>query len=179
MTEAHSWEEGVYYGATLRSETTAAATGATGVLRNDPMAMFPFCGYHMADYFSHWIRMKEKIANPPKIFRVNWFRQGPDGKLLWPGFGENIRVLKWMVERIHKEVWAMESPVGLMPQTFDIAGLAVHPDAVKELFRIDEDGWRSELVAAEEFFSGLSDRLLPDHPLRQVKERLERELGLN
>ena len=127
--EARDWAHGVYLGATLVSETTAAATGAVGIPRNDPMAMLPFCGYNVGDYFAHWLSMGKRLVRPPRVFHVNWFRTGDDGKFLWPGFGENIRVLQWILERVDGAQGARSTPIGLVPtrEAFNLEGLDVGP----------------------------------------------------
>lgn len=158
--EARDWAHGVYMGATLVSETTAAATGTTGIPRNDPMAMLPFCGYNMADYFGHWLSMGKRLVTPPKIFHVNWFRQDDGGAFLWPGFGENIRVLKWITERIAGRVPAHATPIGNVPteSAFDTAGLDVHAIDFDALTRIDPQSWLAELAQNEDFIRTFGDR---------------------
>jgi phosphoenolpyruvate carboxykinase (GTP) len=137
-------------------ETTAAASGAVGVVRRDPMAMLPFCGYNMGDYFQHWLNMGKKIANPPKIFNVNWFRLNDEGHFIWPGFGENFRVLKWMLDRCMDKVGAVETPIGYVPKPEDIEleGLDdVSPDTMKELLSIDKASWLDDVKNIREFYS--------------------------
>ena len=137
------------------SETTAAATGAVGTTRRDPMAMLPFCGYNMADYFPHWLDMGKRIPHPPKIFHVNWFRKGADGKFLWPGFGENVRVLKWILERVEGKGEAEETPIGYVPtrNALTLDGLKITHEAMHELFRVDPDDWEIDLAGRAESFS--------------------------
>ena len=137
--ESRNWQHGVFVGATMASETTAAATGAVGVTRRDPMAMLPFCGYNMGDYFGHWLEMGAKLKNPPKIFHVNWFRKGADGKFLWPGYGENVRVLKWMLDRIEGRADATETAIGNVPTpgSLTLDGLSISRDTLDELLRVD------------------------------------------
>src|SRR3990170_4749831 len=162
VVEAPSWEEGVYLGATLGSETTAAITGEVGVVRRDPMAMLAFCGYHMGDYFDHWLKMgKRDNAKLPKIFYVNWFRKSPEGKFLWPGFGENSRVLQWIVERCEGKAGAVESPIGYLPrpEDLDLRGLSVDPANLKLLLSVDPDEWRKELPAIKAHLETFGDRL--------------------
>jgi phosphoenolpyruvate carboxykinase (GTP) len=158
--EARSWRHGVYVGATMVSETTAAATGALGVPRNDPMAMLPFCGYNMADYFRHWLSVGKNLRHPPKIFHVNWFRSR-GGRFLWPGFGENIRVLKWILGRVEGQAGARETPVGLVPShgSLDVTRLDLAPDNLDLLTAIDGDEWIEEARRSLEFLSRFGDRL--------------------
>jgi phosphoenolpyruvate carboxykinase (GTP) len=159
--EAFNWQHGVYVGATMASETTAATTGDVGVTRRDPMAMLPFCGYNMADYFQHWLDMGKRIPHPPKIFHVNWFRKGPDGKFLWPGFGDNVRVLKWILERVEGTGQAEETPIGFVPtrSALTLDGLNLSPDTLRELFRVDADDWEVDLADSREFFAKFGTRL--------------------
>jgi phosphoenolpyruvate carboxykinase (GTP) len=162
IVEAPTWEDGVYMAATLGSETTAAITGKVGVVRRDPMAMLAFCGYNMADYFSHWLKMGRSVQQPPKIFRVNWFRRDANGKFIWPGFGENMRVLQWVVERCQGQARGIETPLGTMPRYEDLtwAGLdRLSPAQFAELERIDNGAWREELSAHDELFGKFGARL--------------------
>jgi len=161
--ESHNWQHGVFIGATMASETTAAATGAVGVTRRDPMAMLPFCGYNMADYFRHWLEMGAKLKNPPKIFHVNWFRRDANGKFLWPGYGENVRVLKWMFDRIEGRVRATETPIGYVPEpsSLTLDGLSISRETLDELLRVDPGNWIEEDRAIAKFFEKFGDRLPP------------------
>jgi phosphoenolpyruvate carboxykinase (GTP) len=170
--EPFDWAHGVFLGSAMSTETTAAITGEVGVVRRDPMAMLPFCGYNMADYFSHWLSMGQRLTRPPKIFRVNWFRKGDDGKFLWPGFGDNIRVLKWMVERIHGErPEAEKTPIGWLPQPGDLdtTGLSIAPGALKEALRVDAREWLGALDDLETFYKGFGSRL-PAEIAKQLAE---------
>jgi phosphoenolpyruvate carboxykinase (GTP) len=146
--EARDWQHGVLVGASVASETTAAATGAVGVVRRDSMAMKPFCGYNFADYFQHWLNVGAKLKNPPKIFHVNWFRQGSDGKFLWPGFGDNLRVLEWMLDRVAGRAGAQETAIGNLPRAADlnVSGLDITPAVLDELLSVKQDAWRKEVA---------------------------------
>ncbi len=159
--ESFSWPHGVFVGATMASETTAAATGAVGVTRRDPMAMLPFCGYNMADYFGHWLEMGRRIPQPPKIFHVNWFRKGADGKFLWPGFGENVRVLKWILERVEGQGKATETPIGWVPaaDALTLDGLDISRSAIEELLRVNPANWATEREDTGKFFEQFGKRL--------------------
>jgi phosphoenolpyruvate carboxykinase (GTP) len=151
--EAFDWKHGTYVGAMVASETTAAATGAVGVVRRDPMAMLPFCGYNMADYFGHWMKVGAKSDKAPRIFHVNWFRQDKDGKFLWPGFGDNMRVLKWIVDRVDGKVQGEKTAIGYVPAKgeLDLAELNIKPEVVEELLDVDAEAWQQELAGQKEW----------------------------
>jgi phosphoenolpyruvate carboxykinase (GTP) len=179
VMEARDWKHGVFLGATMSSEKTAAATGAVGELRWDPMAMLPFCGYHMADYWSHWLKIGEREgAQLPKIFYVNWFRKGEDGKFLWPGFGENSRVLAWVFRRCQDQAEAEETEIGLLPPVgqggIDTTGADVSSDAMRELLEVDLEGWRAQLPQMHEHFARFGEKLPAE--LRAQLDALEGRL---
>lgn len=168
--QSRNWQHGVFVGSTMASETTAAATGKVGVVRRDPMAMLPFCGYHMGDYFGHWLEMGEKTPNPPKIFHVNWFRTNDRGEFIWPGYSENFRVIDWIIKRCENEVEAVESPIGLLPKAEDIniEGLDLTAEKLKDLLYIDKESWLDNIEGIEEFFSSFGERLP-----KELKQELE------
>ncbi|MCX7042721.1 MAG: phosphoenolpyruvate carboxykinase (GTP) [Gammaproteobacteria bacterium] len=175
--EARDWAHGVLVGASMASETTAAATGAVGVVRRDPMAMKPFAGYNFADYFSHWLSFGDYGDKLPKIFHVNWFRKGADGKFMWPGFGDNLRVIEWMLKRVEGSADALETPIGNVPRMSDLNtdGLDIAPDALRQLLHVDQEGWRQEMAAVGEYLEGYGDRT----PSRLMEEqrRIATRLG--
>ncbi|MHB1416484.1 MAG: phosphoenolpyruvate carboxykinase (GTP) [Chloroflexota bacterium] len=171
VMEAFDWDHGVFLGATAASETTAANIGSVGNLRRDPFAMQPFCGYNMADYFQHWLAMGDKLGDKaPRIFYVNWFRKDAEGRWLWPGYGDNVRALKWMCERVDGRIEGRRTPVGLLPQEgdLDLGGLDIPQDNVRELLRIDEEAWRAEVPDIEQHFAQFGDRL-PERLRRQLE----------
>lgn len=179
--QSFDWNHGVYVGSAMASETTAAASGAVGVVRRDPMAMLPFCGYNMGDYFAHWIEMGKKIPHAPKIFNVNWFRTDDEGHFIWPGFGDNMRVLMWILARCNDEVDAVETPIGYMPKPEDIniEGLAedgITLDVMKDLLSVDKDLWKEDIKGVKEFYAKIGDRMPKElfDQLDQFEKRLEK-----
>jgi phosphoenolpyruvate carboxykinase (GTP) len=172
--ESFDWQHGVFVGASMASETTAAATGDVGITRRDPMAMLPFCGYNMADYFGHWLKMGKRIPHPPKIFHVNWFRKDADGKFLWPGYGENVRVLKWILERVEGRGTAQETPIGYVParNSLTLDGLTVSDDALNQLLRVTPADWENELEDSKQFLSKFGSRLPSE--IREEHAKLSR-----
>jgi phosphoenolpyruvate carboxykinase (GTP) len=159
--EARDWQHGTFLASTLSSETTAAATGKVGVLRRDPMAMLPFCGYNMADYFQHWLNVGKGLKHPPKIFRVNWFRTGENGKFLWPGFGDNLRVLDWVLERCAGRGEAVDTPIGYLPTVNAISrkGLDVGDDVMKSLLHVDSAEWMEAVTGQQDFLKSFGPRM--------------------
>ncbi len=178
VTESLDWQHGTFLGAIVSSETTAAASGKVGELRRDPMAMLPFCGYNMGDYFGHWLKMGEhsEPAKLPKIFYVNWFRQNESGKYLWPGYGDNSRVLEWIFDRCDGTVDAVETPIGRLPRPSDLdtKGLDIDPASIAQLLNVDLAGWLAEIPLIEQYFSRFGDRL--PQGMRQQVENLKQRL---
>ncbi|MBQ7460102.1 MAG: phosphoenolpyruvate carboxykinase (GTP) [Oscillospiraceae bacterium] len=178
--QSRDWNHGVFMGATVASETTAAATGAVGVVRRDPMSMRPFIGYHVADYWQHWIDMGKTVSNLPKIFHVNWFRTDDEGHFLWPGFGDNMRVVEWIIKRVRGEVDAVETAIGYMPKPEDInlEGIEdeVSEDTLKDLLSVDVDVWKKEAADIEAFFNQVGEGKLPKE-LAENLETLKKNLG--
>jgi len=177
--EAFNWNHGVFVGAQVTSETTAAATGQVGVLRRDPMAMLPFCGYNMGDYFAHWLAMGQRISCPPRIFHVNWFRKSPKGDYLWPGFGENLRVLQWILGRVRGEARGVETPLGFIPalDDLDFSGLQIGLAQSRSLLSIDYEAWQEELPGLCEFFAKFGPHM--PAALHQEGAALASRLGAN
>jgi phosphoenolpyruvate carboxykinase (GTP) len=180
VTESRDWVNGTFMGATLSSETTAASTGEVGVVRRDPMAMLPFIGYDAGDYFEHWLTIGKSAdaAKLPRIYYVNWFRRDGDGRFLWPGFGENCRVLKWVVERIEGRATAHETPIGYVPTTesLDIDGLDMTPDQIREALHVSTQEWAAEIPQIQEWFDKFGDTL-PATLLTEL-DALKARLGL-
>lgn len=175
--QSSDWDNGVFVGSIMASETTAAASGAVGVVRRDPMAMLPFCGYHMGDYWSHWIEMGKKLGDKaPKIFNVNWFRLDEDGHFIWPGFGENLRVLEWIIKRCEGKVGANETPIGFIPKVEDIntEDLDISVDMLKSILEVDSDIWKEETDGIAEFYKKFGDKLPTEleNQLNALKSRL-------
>jgi phosphoenolpyruvate carboxykinase (GTP) len=175
--QSFNWQHGVFVGATMASETTAAATVKVGEVRRDPMAMLPFCGYNMGDYFGHWLAMGKRLTKPPAIFQVNWFRKGADGRFLWPGFGENVRALKWILERVRGRGEAQETPIGYVPtpQSLDLNGLNLSQDTLAQLLHVDMDDWQREAEDQGLFLDKFGDRLPVE--IQQEHQALLKRLG--
>jgi phosphoenolpyruvate carboxykinase (GTP) len=175
VLQSFNWAHGVFLGATMGSETTAAATGKVGVVRRDPMAMIPFCGYNMGEYFQHWLDMQRRIKHPPKIFQVNWFRKDSAGKFLWPGYGDNMRVLKWIIDRAQGRVDGQETVLGWVPKAGDLdqSGLEIPPEAVSQVTSVNLAEWKAELESVDEFFKQFG-RTIPETLLLQRELLLSR-----
>jgi phosphoenolpyruvate carboxykinase (GTP) len=175
--ESRNWQHGVLVGAGVASETTAANIGEVGIVRRDPMAMKPFCGYNFADYWAHWLSFAERSDKLPKIFHVNWFRQDDNGKFMWPGFGENLRVLRWIIDRCEDRVGAIETAIGLLPnpQDIDTQGLDISVATMAALTSIDTEQWQTEMNAIGEYLDSYGERL-PD-ALRQEQQKVQRALA--
>jgi phosphoenolpyruvate carboxykinase (GTP) len=176
VTESFDWTHGVYMASTMASETTAAIVGQVGVVRRDPFAMLPFCGYHYGDYFKHWLKMGAGLKHPPRIFGVNWFRQDSTGEFIWPGFGENMRVLKWIIDRVEGKAEAVKTPLGLQPRYEDLewAGLDFPRERFEELSKVDPAVWRKEVKDHAELYEKLKARM--PRELYEQREKLERAL---
>jgi phosphoenolpyruvate carboxykinase (GTP) len=176
--QAFDWEHGVFVAATMASETTAAATGKVGVVRRDPMAMLPFCGYNMGDYFGHWLRMGLRLKHPPAIFHVNWFRQHAEGRFIWPGFGQNLRVLLWMIDRIEGRAGATGTEIGFVPtlDSLNLEGLDVPRSDLETLLRVDREDWTAEVPEIRAFFDRFGERLPP--ALAASLDALAQRLGI-
>lgn len=175
--EARDWAHGVLVGASVASETTAAATGKVGVVRRDPMAMKPFCGYNFGDYWGHWLSFTERASQLPKVFHVNWFRRDADGAFLWPGFGENLRVLRWIIDRCKNSAGAVETPIGHLPrpEDLDVSGLDISPETLQQLLAVDPAQWRTEMKELGDYFEQFGDRL--PKRLREEYQRVVDALG--
>ena len=179
VTEANDWEHGVFLGSIMSSEKTAAAAGTLGEVRFDPFAMLPFCGYNVGEYFSHWLSIGEHATHAPKLPRlywVNWFRKDEDGKFLWPGFGDNSRVVKWIIDRLEGNVDAVDTPIGRVPhaEDLDVSGLGLDPATVERLLSVDIDAWRREVDLIEDHYANVGERLPAE--LRDELRDLEKHL---
>jgi phosphoenolpyruvate carboxykinase (GTP) len=162
VVEAINWGHGVYMAATSRAEATPSSAEPRGTLRNDPMGMLPFCSYNMGDYFRHWLSLRRQLSRPPRIFHVNWFRRNATGRLMWPGFGENVRVLDWVLQRVQRSVDARLTPIGHIPRSLDTRGLDLAGGALDELLHVDVLGWFGEAEANSLFLARFGDRLPPE-----------------
>ncbi|MDR3243397.1 MAG: phosphoenolpyruvate carboxykinase (GTP), partial [Elusimicrobiota bacterium] len=174
--ECKDWNSGVFTASIIGSETTAAASGTQGAVRRDPMAMLPFCGYNMGDYFQHWIDMGKKLKNPPKIFMVNWFRKDKKGNFMWPGFRDNSRVIKWMIDRIENSKPATETEIGLFPQKndIDLSGLNIDKSIIDKLLSVNKEEWKKEIASIEEFYAKFGDKIPKELTdlLKELKEKI-------
>ena len=175
--QARDWNHGVLIGAAVGSETTAAAIGEVGVVRRDPMAMKPFCGYNFADYWAHWLSFAKRSDKLPQIFHVNWFRQDDDGRFLWPGFGENLRVLRWIIDRCENRVEANETAIGYLPHPddLDISGLDISPETLAQLLQVDAERWRAEMAEFGAYLDSYGERLPPE--LAEERRTIENALA--
>ena len=179
VNEAFTWQHGTFLGSIMSSETTAAAAGTVGALRYDPFAMLPFCGYHMGDYFAHWLAMSGKtdVAKLPRIYYVNWFRKGPDGKFLWPGYGENSRVLKWIFERVTGSGKATDTAIGRLPSpgALDVSGLKLSDATLADLVKVDVEAWLAELPNIRKHYERFGAKLPAGlmHELGELEKRLQ------
>jgi len=178
VSEARSWDEGIYKAATMGSETTAAAAGAVGEVRRDPFAMLPFCGYHIGDYFQHWLDMGRAVMHPPRIFSVNWFRKDEQGRFVWPGFGQNMRVLKWIFDRCAERASAVETPLGFVPRYDDLDwnGFDFGSRRFSNVMAVDLALWEAELASHDQFFERLGAKR-PD-ALRSERDRLAGRIAM-
>jgi phosphoenolpyruvate carboxykinase (GTP) len=178
VCESFNWEHGVFRASTSGSETTTAAAGQVGVVRRDPMAMIPFTGYNMADYFAHWLAVGRRLSHPPKIFTVNWFKKEEECGFLWPGYRENSRVLKWMIDRIHGRVGARETPIGLLPhlRDLDLGDLELPQNRLEELFALKRGEWEKESAEIEQFYSQFGGRIPAE--LQAQFRKLKAGLGM-
>jgi phosphoenolpyruvate carboxykinase (GTP) len=176
--EAKDWNSGVFTASVIGSETTAASSGQVGNFRRDPMAMLPFCGYNMGEYFQHWLNIGKKVKKLPKIFMVNWFRKDEDGKFMWPGFRDNSRIIKWMIDRIEGKTGAKESEIGLFPEkdAIDLSGLDIKKETMEKLLKVDKEDWKREVVMIEEFYAKFGNKIPQD--LRNHLAELKKKLGL-
>jgi phosphoenolpyruvate carboxykinase (GTP) len=174
--EARNWAHGVFVGASMASETTAAAEGQVGIARRDPMAMKPFCGYNFGDYWNHWLSFEHRASRLPRVFHVNWFRQDRGGKYLWPGYSENLRVLDWIIKRCENSVGAVETPIGLLPNEsdIDVGDLEVDGAALKALLSVNSSAWQDELDAVDEYLKTFGHRIPPrlNEELAEIRRRL-------
>jgi len=175
--EARDWAHGVLVGASMASETTAAATGAVGIVRRDPMAMKPFCGYNFGDYWQHWLRVGGELRNPPRIFHVNWFRKSAEGKFMWPGFGDNLRVLQWMIDRCDGRAEGRSESIGVLPAAdeLNLDGLDIDPQTLEQLLAVDAEGWREELATIGEYLASFGERC--PKQLQAEREQTQANLG--
>jgi phosphoenolpyruvate carboxykinase (GTP) len=170
VVESKSWQHGVLLGAAMASETTAAATGKVGTIRRDPMAMLPFCGYNFGDYWAHWLGFSQKSSKLPRIFHVNWFRKDANGRFMWPGFGENMRILDWIIQRCTGKASAVDTPIGLIPDESDLnlAGLDVDSKTLRALLGVQQEAWQQEMTEIAQYLDSYGDRT----PRELIEERL-------